>query len=122
MTDESPAMAPILMKYSQPGERRAERADGHGDGRGHVELRVIDDAGQHERDGDVKHGANAQRTEQGDGHVALRIFRLLRGGGHGVKSDVGEENHARRAHHAAPAELPGPIAGGTNGCQLAGLM
>ena len=44
-------------------------------------------------------------AEDADGHVALRVLGLLRGGGDGIEADVGEEDDARRPEHAAPAEL-----------------
>ena len=57
------------------------------------------------------------------GHVALRIFGLLRRGGDRFKADIGEENIPRAAQNTAPAEMA-VFAGilGMNGCQLAGLM
>ena len=51
------------------------------------------------------HGADRERGEDADRHVALRVLRLLRGGRDRVEADVGEEHHRRAAQHAAPAEL-----------------
>ena len=72
---------------------------------------------------DIEHGANQQRPDDADGHVALRILGLLRGGADGVKADVGKEDDSRAAHDTGPAELPRvPRLAGINGCQLAGLI
>ena len=47
----------------------------------------------------------ASDSENSDRHVLLRILRLLRRGRDGVESDIGEEDDARRANDARPAEL-----------------
>ena len=49
--------------------------------------------------------ADDERPQDADRHVTLRILGLLRGGGHRVESDVGEEHHPRAAQHARRAEL-----------------
>ena len=89
----------------EPRERRARRVDADGDRIGHVELGVVHHAGEHERHGDVEHGADRERAEDADRHVPLRILGLLRRGGHRVEADVGEEDHARAADDAVPAVL-----------------
>ena len=43
------------------------------------------------RDADVQDGADHQRRDDADGHIALRIAALLAGRGDGVEADVGEE-------------------------------
>ena len=48
-------------------------------------------------DEDVKNRADDQRTQNADGHVALRILGFLRRGGDRVEADVCEEDHSRRA-------------------------
>ena len=52
-------------------------------------------------------------------HVALRMLRLLRRGRNGVEADIREEDHARAAEDAAPAELAERRLSfaGMNGCQ-----
>src|SRR3546814_12785302 len=52
---------------------------------------------------DVQQGAEHQRAEDADGHVALRILRLARRGGDRIEADVGEDYHRRGADHAVPA-------------------
>ena len=46
-----------------------------------------------------------QRAEDADRHVALRLLRLLRGGGDGIEADEGEEHHGGAAQDAAQAEI-----------------
>ena len=89
----------------EPRETRARRVDADRDRVGHVELGVLDDAREHERHRDVEHGADGERAEDADRHVALRILGLLRRGGDRVESDVGEEDHAGAAHDPVPAVL-----------------
>ena len=60
-----------------------------------VEAGVFDHAGEHQRHADEQERADREAAEQADGHVALRVFRLLRGGGDVVEADVGEEDHGR---------------------------
>ncbi len=62
-------------------------------------------AGQQTGNSDVKHCADAERNQNADGHIALRIFGFLRGGGNRIESDVSEENHPGPARDARPAEL-----------------
>ena len=73
----------------------------------YIELAVGDNARGDCRHQNVEQRANKERTDDGDGHVALRIFRLLRRGADGVEADVGEENNTRAGHNAAPAEVTG---------------
>ena len=50
------------------------------------------------------------------GRSRLRIARLLRGGRHGVETDVREEDHAGAGQQTAPAEMPErPSFGGISG-------
>ena len=77
---------------------------------------VVDEAGQHARKRDVEHRADRQRAEDADHHVALGVLGLLRRGRDRVKTNIGEEHHAGRAHHAAPAILAeGPGVGRQEG-------
>ena len=62
------------------------------------------------RDQDVEHRADQQGADDADGHVALGVLGLLRGGADGVKPDIGEENKARPAHDARPAKFA-PVPG-----------
>ncbi len=60
-------------------------------------------AGQQERNEDVQDGADDERAENPDRHVALGILGFLRGGGDGVKADVGEKDDAGGSNHSSPA-------------------
>ena len=61
-------------------------------GAGSFELGVGHDAHQHGRGEDVEHGADQQRTDDADRHVARRVLRLGAGGGDRLEADVGEED------------------------------
>ena len=104
MTDERPAMAPILTtgrSQASPGPAALmPTAIGSG-----TLSWVYRTAGQRQRHHDVEHRADGERAEDADGHVALRVSRLLRRGGDRVESDVGEEDHPRAAHDAVPPIL-----------------
>ena len=78
--------------------------DADGDRVGNVELLVGNDARQDERDGDVEDRADAERDEDADGQVPLRVSRLLRGRRDGVEADVREEDHRRPLQDAGGAE------------------
>ena len=54
---------------------------------------------------DVEQRADRERAQDADGHVALRVLGLLRGGRDRVEADVGEEDDGRAADDAAPAEV-----------------
>ena len=58
-------------------------------------------AGEHHRDADVEHGADDQRGDDADGHIALRILALFAGGRDRIEADVGEENDGAAGEHAA---------------------
>ena len=73
-------------------------------GWGTLSCGVGDDAGEDQRDGDVEHRADGERAEDADGQIALRVARLLGGGGDGVEADVGEEDHGRALQDAGAAE------------------
>ncbi len=89
----------------EPGQPDGIDADGNRIG--DVELVVGDDAGEHKAHGDIEHGADDERAQNADRHVALRIMRLLRRGRHGVEADIGEEHYGRAAQYAAQAEFAG---------------
>ncbi len=76
-----------------PGKRRLDAAI-LGDG---------NDPRQDRGHRDVENGADSEGGDDSDGQVALRVPRLLGGGGDGVEADVGEEHHRGRPHHAGPA-------------------
>src|SRR5205823_2678398 len=83
----------------------ARRVDAHGEGIGDVQTVIADDAEEYDRDGDVNDGADRERAEDADGHVALRVLRFLGGRRDGIEADVSKEHHPCAAQHAAPAEL-----------------
>ena len=74
-------------------------------GSGTFRASIVHQAGQHARHQDVENGADHQRSQDADRHVALGILRLLRGRRNRVKSNVGEEDHARARDHSRPAIL-----------------
>ena len=51
-------------------------------------------------DRDVEDGADDERGDDADGHVALRVLGLLGVGGDRVEADVGEEDDRRAGQHA----------------------
>jgi hypothetical protein len=79
---------------------QADAPEGVGDRCGDVELGVGHHAGDHRHDGDVEHGAQQQRGDEGDRHVSLRPPRLLGLGRHRVESDVGEKGKGGAGEHA----------------------
>ena len=89
----------------QPEQPRAGGVHAHGHGIRHQELVVLDDAGQDQGHEDVEHRADRQGTQDADGHVLLRVLRLLGRGGDRVEADVGEEDDPGPAQDAAPAVM-----------------
>ena len=67
----------------------------------HVELLVTNDAGQHERDEDVKDGADHQRIKNSAGQIALRVFAFFSGSGNGVEADERPENRGYALKNAS---------------------
>ncbi len=76
------------------------RLGADGDGMRDVQEVVVDDAGEHERDRDIEHRANAERTEDAEREIALRVVRLLRRGTDRVEADVREEDLGRALQHS----------------------
>ena len=108
MDEIMPSMAPMMMQ-PRPVQRGAgvleidllERVDHR---RSIVHQRApMDQAGEHDRDSDVEDGADDQRGDDADGHIALRILALLGRGGDGVESDVGEEDDGAAGEESRPA-------------------
>ena len=66
------------------------------------------DPGEHEADRDVENGADDERAEDADRHVALRIFRLLRRRRHRVEADIGENTTAAPRNTPLKPNWPGP--------------
>src|SRR5439155_5176350 len=65
-------------------------------------AKVLDggDAAEHVGEQDIQNGAESERSENSDRHVALRIPRFLCGGGNGIKADVSEEDNAGRTKNS----------------------
>ena len=65
-------------------------------------AKILDggDAAQHVREQHVEDGAEDERSENADGHVALGIPRFLGRGRDRIETDVGEEDDAGRAEDA----------------------
>ncbi len=76
ITDERPGDGADLHDRAQPREAGPRGVDADGDRVGHVERVEVDDAGQHQRDGDVEHRADRERAEDADRHVALWVASL----------------------------------------------
>ena len=57
-----------------------------------TQFTVMDHAGQHEADQDIKNGGDDQGIDHGPRKVALRVFALLGRGGDGIEPDVGKED------------------------------
>src|SRR4029077_7665250 len=68
---------------------------------GDVEFVIIDDAGEHERNQDIKHRADNERGENSARQVALRIFTFFRRGRNGIEPDVSPEYRSHPFEHAA---------------------
>ena len=83
-----------VLEPTRPCHRHGHTAR-NGNRIGHIQNAVFDQASEHARHQDVKNRADNQGSQNADGHVAPGIFRFLRGGRDGVKSDVGEEDYAR---------------------------
>ena len=81
------------------GERGRQRR-----GVGRVDLGVVLHPGEDERDAQYSTVQIAQRAEDADRHVALRVAGLLRGRRDHVEADEGEEDDRRTGDDAAPAE------------------
>ena len=77
--------------------------DPDGDRIGDVQPIERHDPGQHKPDREIKHRTDRQRTQYADRQVPHRRLGLLRGGGDGVKPDIGKEHHGRATDHARPA-------------------
>ena len=92
-----------LDDLGEPAPGRAERVDRDRDRIGHVQQFVVDHQGHHDGNQDVQHGADQQRTDDAERHVALRVLGFLAGGGHRFEADVGEEHDRCGAEDAAPA-------------------
>ncbi len=69
----------------------------------------VDQAGHGQRHADEEQGADPQRPQDGDRHVALGPPRLLGGGGHGVEAQEGEQHDAGRLQDPADAIGAGSI-------------
>ena len=93
-----------LDEVREPRQRR-NVLEREGDRVRHVERRVVRDTREHERHQNVENRANRERQKNANGHVLLRIFRLLRSGRDGVEADVREEDDAGGAHDARPSEV-----------------
>ena len=63
------------------------------------------DAAQHVGEQHVENGAEDERAENADRHVALRISRFLRGGRDRVETDIGEEDDAGRAENSKDSAI-----------------
>ena len=84
---------------------RGRRIDGEGQRIRHIQLPEGRQTRQNQNHGNVKHGANPERTQDANRHVALRVSRFLRGRGDRVKPNVGEEDDPRPSQHSRQAEL-----------------
>ena len=116
-----PGDGPDLDDWPKPG--KAHGVDGDGDRGGVVELLVGDDTGHHQSDQDVEDCADEEAGENAYGHVFLRVAGLLGGGGNGVETQIGEEDHSGSPENAADSvESKSPGVGGDKGLPEGGLQ
>src|SRR5207342_1744408 len=59
-------------------------------------------------DQQVEHRADAERSDQSDRNVAVRVLGFLGGGGNRIEADVGEKDRRRRAKHAHAGQRRAP--------------
>ena len=71
----------------------------------HIEKLVIDQAAKNADHQNIENGADHQRTQNADRHIARGILGFLRRSGNGVKADIGEENYRCAAADAGPSIL-----------------
>src|SRR3984957_8481676 len=62
-----------------------------------------DQAGEHNRDPDVEHGANDQGSQDADGDIALRPVALFGCRRDRIETDVGKKDDAATGEHAGPS-------------------
>ncbi len=105
-----PGQRAELDQHREP--RPADAVHRQRDRVGHAELAIRHQPGQHRAGGDVQHGAHRQRAKDAHWHVAAGIARLGRGGGNGLETEIGEEQHRRAAQHARPAVGEAALVGG----------
>jgi hypothetical protein len=81
----------------------------HADG-GRLRADRADRACRHQQ---IEYGADRERADQTDRHVALRVLGFLGGGRDRVEADIGEEDRGRRADdaHAARSRRAEPAIG-----------
>ena len=102
ITEVRPQIAAI--ETSLAAQLSADLLEGVGDRRALADLGVADHPGQHERDADVEHGAQAEGAEQAQRQVAGGLAGLLAHVGHGLEPGVGEEDHGGGGEDAREAE------------------
>jgi hypothetical protein len=85
-------------KPADPG-----RIDANRDRIRHIQSVEWHDSGEDKADNHVQNRADQERAQNTDGHIAPRIFRLLRRGRDGIESDIRKKHHSGAAHHARPA-------------------
>ena len=84
-----------------------------------LESRVMYDARHHVGEEDIQDGADRQRHQDADGHVALRVLRLLRRRAYRVESQESEEDDGGSPQDAGEAELAQRARiGGDVGCVI----
>ena len=84
----------------------------------YVQRLVAHQSGQRQRDHDVQDGADHQRAQDADRHIALRILRLLRRRRYSVEADIRKEDRAAPAAMPLMPKFPASSLGGMNGCQF----
>src|SRR5262245_2355845 len=67
---------------------------------GHVELMIMNDAGEQERNHHVENGADGQRIKNSAWYVALRVFAFFRGGGNCIEPNERPEDRCGAFEHA----------------------
>ena len=102
-------------------QREFFRPGGEGNAARTHDRLPADRADRARRHQDVEHGAEQQRTDQADRHVALRVLGLFGRGRNRIEADIGEEDRRRRADRADPGTETAEHAGGEEGVELVGV-
>ena len=75
-----------------------------------VELpKPADQTSKDGRHQDIEEGTEHEGAKNADGHIPLRVARLLCRGGHGVEANVREEDGGGSGGDSSPAILPGSL-------------
>src|SRR5215475_7338596 len=71
----------------------------------HVELVVGYKVSEQCGNQDIQDRANPEWNQEANRHIPLRISCLLRGGGHGIETDIGKKHNTSTTKNPRPAEV-----------------